>query len=295
MSAVRTALLEWHLVLPGFVALWINTLLAAYRWHLLLEARGLHVTPKRTLQLSFIGNFFNVALPGAVSGDLVKAYYVAHEIQGKKAKAFGAILFDRIVGTSALVLVSVAALAIEYERFIGTPILAGVKAFVITAGFCVFAFYSYLLLVKEDHDPILKILQGLHKKFKKTESLVNIYLGVRDFHSHRRTIAKTLLVSAIIHLLAGYACICFAQALGESLPASGQYVVVPLGLLVTAVPVLPGGVGTGHAAFSFFYQLLNSQRGADVFTFFVMTQLLIGLFGGLVYLQFKKKNAPISF
>lgn len=293
MTAVKTAFSQWNWVLPGVVVLLINSFLAAYRWQILLSVQGLHVAPLRTLQLSYIGNFFNIALPGAVSGDLVKAYYVSHELQGSRAKAFGTILFDRIVGTSALVLVSVTALMIEFDRFIGTAVLSGVKAFVIAAGLAVVAFYSYLLLVKESHDPILKLLMQVESRVKKADSLVKIYLGVRDFHSHRLAIAKTLGLSFLIHLSSGYACICFARALGEILPSSGQYVVVPLGLLVTAVPVLPGGVGTGHAAFSFFYHLLESQRGADVFTFFVMTQLLIGLLGGLVYLQFKKKNAPI--
>ena len=40
--------------------------------------------------------------------------------------------------------------------------------------------------------------------------------------------------------------------LGEFL---GLLVVVPLGLVITAIPILPGGVGTGHVAFSTFFQL----------------------------------------
>ena len=45
--------------------------LATFRWWLLLRAIGLPVEPKQTLLLTWIGNFFNTTLPGAITGDLV--------------------------------------------------------------------------------------------------------------------------------------------------------------------------------------------------------------------------------
>jgi uncharacterized membrane protein YbhN (UPF0104 family) len=249
----------------------------------------------RVLQLHFIGNFFNVALPGAVSGDFVKAFYIGREVAGNRAKAFGSILFDRILGLSALVIVSLVALLIGMENFIGTPVLAGVKAFVILAGISVFAFYSYLFFVQEERDPLLRVFQALERRSAKFGSVQRIYLGIRVYHSERAIVFKTLLLACTIQILAGFACLCFANALGETqIPINGIFVVVPLGLLVTAVPVLPGGVGTGHAAFSFFFQLLGSQRGADIFSYYVLIQLLIGAIGGLVYLRFKAASPSIA-
>jgi uncharacterized membrane protein YbhN (UPF0104 family) len=64
-------------------------------------------------------------------------------------------------------------------------------------------------------------------------------------------------------------------------------------LLATAIPVLPGGVGTGHAAFSFFFDLLGSKAGADIFSYYVITQLIIGAVGGLVYLRFKTEAKEV--
>ena len=120
-------------------------------------------------------------------------------------------------------------------------------------------------------------------------------LGVRVYHTERKVVLKTLCLSAVIHVLAGFSCLCFAKALGETqIPINGLFVVVPLGLLVTAVPVLPGGVGTGHAAFSFFFHLLGSERGADVFSYFVLIQLFIGAVGGLVYLRFKTDSPRMA-
>ncbi|MBC7385668.1 MAG: flippase-like domain-containing protein [Cryobacterium sp.] len=289
VSAFMGGLKNWPQILVGVFCLLLSAFLAAFRWGILLRAQGIKIRNSRLLQLQFIGNFFNVALPGAVSGDFVKAFYIAHESPGNRGRAFGSILFDRLVGLTALVAVSVTALLLEMRHFIGSPILAGVKAFVMTSGAAVVVFYAYLFLMHENADPVLQFLQAFERRNAKFGSLVRIYLGVRVYHSERRLVVRAFLVAFLIQSLSAYACLCFARALGEwQIPANGLLVVTPLGLLVTAVPVLPGGVGTGHAAFSFFYHLLGSDRGADIFSYFVLIQLCIGAVGGLVYLKFKK-------
>jgi uncharacterized protein (TIRG00374 family) len=300
ISLERTAegLKNWPSLLAGFTAIWISAFISAFRWGMLLQAQNIQLATSRLLQLQFVGNFFNIALPGAVSGDFVKAFYIAHEYPGARSKAFGSILFDRIIGLSALVIVSLTALLIGLQHFIGSPVLSGVKAFVMIAGLCVFVFYTYLFLVHEDSDPLLKIGLAFEKRGGKIGStfgaIVRIYLGVRVYHSERKLVFKALFFSCIVHVLAGFACLCFATALGESqIPTNGLFVVAPLGLLATAVPILPGGVGTGHAAFSFFFKLLGSDRGADIFSYFVITQLIIGGVGGLVYLRFKTQAGAV--
>lgn len=288
ISAFIAGLKNWPEVLLGVTALLIATFLAAFRWGILLKAQDIHLKTSRLLQLHFIGNFFNVALPGAVSGDFVKAFYIARESPGNRSKAFGSILFDRILGLSALVVVSLSALLLEIQHFIGSPVLAGIKMFVVTSGAAVFVFYAYLFLMHEKVDPLLQFLQHLEKFRPRFGSLVRIYLGVRVYHSKRLLVLRTLAVACIIHILAAFGCLCFARALGEvQIPPHGLFVVAPLGLLVTAVPILPGGVGTGHAAFSFLFHLLGSERGADIFSYYVLIQLLLGAFGGGIYLRFK--------
>src|SRR5690242_16977115 len=112
----------------------------------------------KAFQLTMIGNFFNIALPGAVSGDFVKAFYVGKEIRGQRARAFGSILFDRVAGLSALVLVSALATILGYPRYNGTRMFSAILPMVTIAGACVIAFYGYLFLVREKHDPFLRIL-----------------------------------------------------------------------------------------------------------------------------------------
>lgn len=282
------AFTRWDVLAPALFVLFLNLFLGAIRWQWLLQAQGIHLPIARTLQLNFIGNFFNIALPGAVSGDFVKAFYIGREVAGKRGRAFGAILFDRVAGLSALVLLSAGALVFGGPEHIERNVRLATKPFILAAAFCVVLFYGYLFLVREHHDPVLRILKMLEHRSMKFGSFVRIYEGLRHYHAHRWTVLKVLLLSLAIHMMVGWSCLQFATALGEEhLRLYPLYVVVPLGLLVTAIPVAPAGVGTGHYAFAYFFQLIGAARGADVFTLFALTNLFFGALGGLVYLRFR--------
>lgn len=289
------AFTRWEDMGPAFLLMFVNLFLGAIRWHWLLQSQNIRIQWARTLQLAFIGNFFNIALPGAVSGDFVKAFYIGRETGGKKGRAFGSILFDRVAGLSALVLISAAAAWFGHSA-LPQPLISGTRHIITLASVCVISFYGYLFLVREHHDPVLKLLKTIEKKAEKMGSLVRIYEGLRHYHNHRVTVLKVLGVSMVIHLLVGWACFKFAHALGEeAIPLLALYVTVPLGLLVTAIPIAPAGVGTGHFAFAWLFNLIPSARGADVFTLFVFATLVLGSLGGLVYLRFRAHEPKPDF
>lgn len=292
LEATRQALSRTELILPALAALIVAQFLGVVRWQWLLRAQDYELSWWTTFQLTYIGAFFNLALPGAVSGDLVKAYYVAQETKGRKGRVFGTILFDRVAGVSALVLVSAGALAWNLGHYIQTPLFQGIQWIMTCAAAGVIAFYSYLFLVREKHDLFLRALYGFQRRVPRAASLTRIYLGLRHYHSEKAAVLKVLAISILVHCLVSFASYSFALALGaENIALLSVFVVVPLGLLVTAVPVTPGGVGTGHAAFGWFFLFLGTERGADVFSLHLMGQILGAVIGGVIYLRYRAKAA----
>ena len=90
--------------------------MATLRWWLLLRAIGLKVEPKRTFLLTWIGNFFNTTLPGAITGDVVKGYYVIRsEKEEGRTRAFMTLLIDRFVGLFGLVVMAFIALIFNLD------------------------------------------------------------------------------------------------------------------------------------------------------------------------------------
>jgi uncharacterized protein (TIRG00374 family) len=276
----------------------LGMILGIYRWRLLLRGQDIELGWRRTVQLTLIGNFFNLALPGAVSGDLVKAFYIAREFPGKRGLAFGSILFDRIVGVSGLVLVSSLAMLIGYRSLHENHVFQAIQWFVFASGSGVLLFFLYLFFMPENYDPVRNSLEALQRRFGGAASLARIYEGVRNYHHHRWMVLESLLVSCVIHVFAASNCVLFTLALegaGSDLQWIALYALAPLGLLATAVPLAPAGVGTGHAAFSWLYLLLGYKAGANVFSLFVVFQILWGIIGGLVYLRFKSEIPKTVF
>jgi hypothetical protein len=157
-------------------------------------------------------------------------------------------------------------------------------------------FYLCLFLVPESRDPFLWLLRRLQERIPAVGSVTRIYEGVRNYHPHRKMVALSLAISCVVHFLAASACLVFFQVLDGPIAHGGQagtwaiYVAVPLGLLVTAVPIAPAGVGTGHAAFSWLFLLMGSHAGANVFSLHVLFQLIFGALGGLVYLRHRSSS-----
>lgn len=294
VDAVQSATRQWQHTGPAVAVLFFTTFLGVFRWNWLLAAQGIRLSWLRTLQLTLIGNFFNIALPGAVSGDFVKAFYIGREVEGKRARAFSSILFDRVAGLSALFLVSAFALVQGFDRFWSSRALVSIQVPIALLASGFLGFYLYLFLITDSRDPLLRMLKAAQKKFPKAASFIRIYEGLRTYHSERRTVLKVVLISVLIHALVGWACLQFAQALGETqLDLLPIYLVVPLGLLVTAIPIAPAGIGTGNVAFLYLFSLIGSSKGGDIFSMFAMSNLLLGSIGGLVYLQFKSRLAPV--
>jgi uncharacterized membrane protein YbhN (UPF0104 family) len=73
-TRVHSVLTNVPVVVACFTLLTATTLASVLRWQLLLKGQGLNVPLAETFRLTMIGVFFNTAIPGAVSGDLVKGY-----------------------------------------------------------------------------------------------------------------------------------------------------------------------------------------------------------------------------
>ena len=239
---------------PGILMMMYLILIAAVvpmatlRWWLLLRAIGLKVEPKRTFLLTWIGNFFNTTLPGAITGDVVKGYYVIRsEKEEGRTRAFMTLLIDRFVGLFGATLI----------------------------------FYSIALYpFAEGRDPFIRLFNRLPGK----TFLIKVYLAFKSYQHRKPTLVFTLLLSISIHMLVGLIFFEVSKLMGiRDMGLATQFFLMPIGLITVAIPVAPGGIGIGHAAFESLYLLAGHSGGADIFNVFVIVQLSVFLLGGIPY------------
>jgi hypothetical protein len=58
----------------------------------------------------------------------------------------------------------------------------------------------------------------------------------------------------------------------------------PIGMLITTLPLSPGGLGVGHLAFEQLFRLVELTQGANVYNAYFVSQTLLNLTGVLAYL-----------
>ncbi len=116
LGRVFRRLSPWYFVL-GLVAFIINQLIIAFRWWVLLRAQEIRIAAGATVRLHFLGLFYNNVMPGAVGGDLLKAWYVTKHTDKRLAGALS-VFVDRFIGSVGLVFMAV----FTYLLFIHRPL-----------------------------------------------------------------------------------------------------------------------------------------------------------------------------
>jgi hypothetical protein len=210
---------------------------------------------------------------------------VVKRVKENRAGIFGSMIFDRILGVSAMVFVGafsgLLSLIVPWGGRL-PPVLLGSIGLIGAAatGFFVYLFFSHR------KDPLHGLLRYFTKRSEKFGSIERLYLGVMGYRIWPRRILKAIALSLMIHLFVILMAFFITEAISrDALSVIAIAVVVPIGMLATAIPVLPAGVGTGHAAFLGLFHLVGSPLGAEVFSMLVLYQVLAGVVGGVVYLK----------
>lgn len=262
--------------------------LNALRWWLLLKALTIKIPLGRAYLLTWIGNFFNATLPGAVTGDLIKGYYTVKSDHGNnKTSALTTLVIDRVTGLFGLIIMAFFALLYNWALIFSQVALRPLAIFIFILFMGVVIFYTIILFpFAEDKDPFINLLNRL----PKSDFFLKIYGTFKKYQFHWKTLGVTLLISLCIHCIVAFLFLLIARMMGmNDLNLATQMFVMPIGLITMSIPVSPGGIGIGHAAFEALYLLIGIKGGADIFNLFIVLQLAVYLLGGIVYFGYSSE------
>ena len=264
--------------------------LGAVRWRLLLKAAGYHLGLGRAMGLQLIGFFFNTTMPGAVGGDLIKVYYVIRDNPNlQKSSAFLTILLDRLIGLAGVFSIGIFVVLTHFSEVMASPVLLSLLSMLVSFVIFLLLFFAAALYHYRGNDPFLKLLVLPIWGFGFIKVL---YLALREFRYHRRNIFYGLLISIFNQMLSLALFCMIAQKMlpPATINYAGIATIFPLGMLVTALPIAPGGLGVGHVAFENLFRMIGMTQGANIFNLFTLTQLTLNMVGVIPYLYLKRNQ-----
>ena len=299
-SQTRIILDSWQffafLVLPVlFLAMSLQNL----RWWLLLKLLGVKIPFRQAFALTWIGNFFSVILPGIVSGDLIKGLYLHSKKKTNLVSIYISLFIDRILGLLGLLCVflfSISKLGLEQKELILDLSIFIVFSSLILISFFCFIFYPFPKKSQRNNyqENFLKQknwYENLLDKLPKKKFLTKIFQNFKVMKQYRLQVVVLLLISLVIHSLV---CMLFYQISGLLLSGKidfwKQMSLIPLGLIATAIPISPAGIGVGHVAFENLYNLSGLKEGANIFNLFIINQIFIYLLGFFPFLFYRRKR-----
>lgn len=269
----------------------INLAIVNWRWAYLLRTREFDVNARKTMPLTLIGVFFNYAIPGAIGGDVVKAYYVARDNPGRKVDAVTSVIVDRILGLYGMVILALSAIILNYG-FVFSHSTLSLVGFSTAAVFVVMtlflgAAFSRRLRRLLHMDKGLGILPG-------GAMLLRLYDAFQVYRENTKAVYVSLLASILSQMVAIGFMMFVGYAVGDSnLRPDTFFFAVPLGFIVSALPIAPAGIGVGQYAFLMLFRLYSgtdTNLGQTAITAFQVVLFIWGLAGAYFYMQKKRPS-----
>ncbi len=282
-------IVNYKLTLSGYTIMCMlvltSLILDTFRFLLVLKIWGVNLTIWQALKLNWIGLFFNNLLPGSVGGDIMKSYYLY-----KMGHRFVNILFvsflDRACGLYGLL--------INYLLIGLYPAYNHSKTiFYAGTGIYLFILVCTLLIIlsAKCQRLFLLIIQKIPiiKPYKDT-----IFIPFVDYLKKPQQFLPPIFISIITHIF-----LITTFFVGSSFWQTNHphnffnfFSIVPIGSIVTAIPISISGWGTGEAAFGFIYDKFEYpfEVGVAVSILYKFTLIVLSIPGFVLWIYWLFSN-----
>jgi hypothetical protein len=281
-----------------------SVLLTFYRWYLLVYAQKLDCTLFNAMRLGMIGYFASNFLPGSVTGDVVKAAFLARE-QARRTAAVATVIVDRAVGLWGLfwlvALVGAISWLADDPMLRDKPVLQHIVLICGgIVGLTTVLWIVWNLLPARAE----RVADKLARWGRLGGSLGELWRAMWMYRRQWRWVVVALVLSIIGHigfvLTYYFAAHTFADPSGPNeIPSVVEhFLLVPAGMTFAAMFPSPGGLGGAEAAFGKLYWFMFGTEAAwnNGIACSLTARMItwgLGLMGYLIYLQMRSQVRPI--
>ncbi len=259
-------------------------LVSVIKWRIFLARLGIVATVTRLYRLYLVGYFVNLIMPSYLGGDVVRSLYIGANVD--KVHAVSATMLERYTGLIAMISMALIALlfAPNIPKELTIVVICTALSLVVVS---VALFRGYTAKLAR----WINIPERFVQILKKVEQ--SLRWGMID----RKLLLRAFLLSVTFHLLTILNTAAVGHAVGwVDIPWGDLFVVVPLILIVGALPISPQGLGIQEGAFLFFLHAVGASSGEALAVGLVLrakSYLLAGL-GGFLWMGLKKGAAPAT-
>ena len=269
---------HWWLFAISTGILCVRPLIATLRWAVVLAAVRINVSMFSLFYWYMTAAFFNMFLPTALGGDLVRTYHLAKHTR-RNADSVASVLMDRILGFLALIGMAVVALACSPKaREQPTVYLA------VLGGAVLYSAVLVALFHRRFGEGAVRLLA--HLGFARlAEKARRGYEALNRLQEHKRILAVAFVLSLGFQSLVIVSTYLVGLSLELRVDWDYYFIAIPIIWMLTMLPVSISGIGVRETGFVLFFTAVGvTTADALLLSILTFSQLVIvGLLGGVLY------------
>jgi len=183
----------------------------AWRWRVLLAARGVHERLGWLVRTSFVAYAAGQLLPTSLGGDATRIYEASRRHRGAGAAAAATVVLERGLGGAATLVLAAVGFAIAVGRYsVGGYLWLELALVVATTAGAVAVFSTRL-------HPLLQRLRPLLRALRIERPLRDVYLALHSFRRDTRLLAAMFALTLAVQAARVLAIWCSGKAVGVDL------------------------------------------------------------------------------
>jgi uncharacterized protein (TIRG00374 family) len=226
-----------------------------------------------------VGALFNLWIPGGTGGDVMKLYYLTANHRGRGWEVATILLVDRVVALSAMLLLVLLLVLFQLDALAALSAVRGVAVASATLLALIFAGVALVWSTTVRGSAIYRRVVTLPLGSR----LARVADAAFAFRAQPGALVRAGVVSLVGHLmLAGTLAISGAVLL-PAVPPLLTCTLALIGLIASAIPLTPGGLGVGEAAAEALFRAVGTPGGAALVTAWRGGMVGISIIGGILY------------
>lgn len=258
----------------------VGALLGSSRWNVLLKSYGIEVPQRELYRLYMIGSFFNTFLPTSVGGDAVRMLKVS-SLTEKRAQAVTSVFIERFIGMFVLYIISFFSYAFYFKFREEKELLLAILLLL----FVSIAFVLFILSPVSE-----KIIKIIPSSFLK-EKLDKIHYSLRYPVKEPLSLTKVILYTTFLQINVVIYFFIISMAIKIKLSIVYFFILIPIILTVTMLPITLGGIGLREGGFVFLFSKfgVSPEKALSLSILGYFISIIFAIFGGLIYIFEGKK------
>jgi glycosyltransferase 2 family protein len=277
-------------LIPALLALTAyGASIEAERLRIYFGAAGLTLGWSRAYVMVAVGTFFNMCIPGGTGGDMAKLFYLAKDNRQRGPDVAAAILVDRLVALSAL-LATVTGLSLWNIALVRTrPVLLGLSGLA-AAGLATLALLAWVAPTAGFERS--RLVAWLGARQGAVRHLAALSHGLAGFVASRRLLLAGFAISLAGHAGLLTTFVLLTRVVAPGISISVVALLASMGMLANAIPITPGGLGVGEAAFEQLFRMAGMTGGASLVLAWRIAMLPLAAVGVLLYTTGRVGSGP---